>query len=76
MRNLVGDGIGPKVAVAAVTAVVGFLSGWSAGGVAQGLGLAAALGTAGGVAAFSERPGGRWACGTWSRRRRKPGSTA
>lgn len=63
-----GD-MGRKVAVTVLTAGVAFTCGWSAGGWAQGLALAAALGAAGGIAAFSEKPGGSLSCGAWWRKR-------
>lgn len=65
------DAIGAKAAVTVATAAVAFVCGWSAGGWAQGLGLAAALGTAGGIAAFSEKPGGRFACASWLHRHQR-----
>jgi hypothetical protein len=75
MESLSRNGIVAKMTITAATAVVAFLTGWSTGGWAQGLGFAAILGAASGVAAFSERPGGRWSCATWLHRGHKPGST-
>lgn len=61
---------GTKAAVTVATAAVAFVCGWSAGGWAQGLGLAVALGAAAGIAAFSERPGRHSACAHWPHRHR------
>lgn len=72
MANTSRGGVGRKVAATALTAGVAFVCGWSAGGWAQGLGLAAALGAAGGIAAFSEGQGGRLSCGAWRHRRGGP----
>ena len=63
-----------KMAITATTAAVGFVAGWSTGGWVQGLGLAAALGAGGGIAAFSEKPNSRWSCRNWLRRQQGPGS--
>ena len=58
------------VAVTIATAVVAFLCGWSADGLAAGVVLAAALGAAAGVAVVSETSGSHLSCGAlWSRRR-------
>ena len=59
-----------KVAVTIVTAAVAFLCGWSAGNWEQGLALAAALGTAAGIATFRDGPGGRFSCTSWRLRHR------
>ncbi len=72
MATAPSNDIGRKVAVTSLTAGVAFVCGWSAGGWAQGLGLAVALGAAGGIAAFSDKQGGRLSCAAWGRRRGGP----
>lgn len=68
MASSTRSGLLRKAAVTAATTAVAFVCGWSAGGWLAGLGLAVALGTAGGIAVLTEKPGGRRSCAAWGRR--------
>jgi hypothetical protein len=72
MKNSPRRAMARKVAVTVVTAAVAFLCGWSAGNWERGLAMAAALGTAAGIATFRDRPVGPSSCANW-RLRHRPG---